>query len=203
MQHNHTPIVEDERPSYYEILVISVQELLIEKGLIAADDVRKQIELLDSRSPALGQQLVVRAWTDREFKQRLLANGNAAAEEMGITIYDDTVFTVLEDTPTLHHMIVCTLCSCYPRAVLGLPPDWYKSKQYRSRAVKEPRNVLAEFGTIIPDDVQIMINDSTASQRYMVLPLRPEGTENFSNEALEKLVTRDAMIGVTIPKINS
>jgi nitrile hydratase len=207
MQHNHThdhtPIVDDEKPGYYEILVISVQELLIEKSLIAANDVRKQIELLDSRSPVLGQQLVVRAWTDPEFKKRLLANGNAAAEEMGITIYDDTAFTVLEDTPTLHHMIVCTLCSCYPRAVLGLPPDWYKSKQYRSRAVKEPRNVLAEFGTIIPDDVQIMINDSTASQRYMVLPLRPEGTENFSNEALEKLVTRDAMIGVTIPKINS
>lgn len=207
MQHNHahdhTPIVYEEKPGYYEILVISIQELLIEKGLIAANDVRKQIELLDSRSPVLGQQLVVRAWTDEAFKKRLLENGNAAAEEMGITIYDDTVFTVLEDTPTLHHMIVCTLCSCYPRAVLGLPPDWYKSKQYRSRAVKEPRNVLAEFGTIIPDDVQIMINDSTASQRYMVLPLRPNGTENFSNEALEKLVTRDAMIGVTIPKINS
>jgi nitrile hydratase alpha subunit len=207
MQHNHahdhTPIVDEEKPGYYEILVISVQELLIEKGLIAADDVRKQIELLDSRSPVLGQQLVVRAWTDPEFKKRLLENGNAAAEEMGITIYDNTAFTVLEDTPSLHHMIVCTLCSCYPRAVLGLPPDWYKSKQYRSRAVKEPRNVLAEFGTIIPDDIQIMINDSTASQRYMVLPLRPEGTENFSIDALEKLVTRDAMIGVTIPKINS
>lgn len=200
--HDHTPIVSDDTPSYYEILEISIRELLIERRLIAADDVRKQIEVLDSRSPVLGQKLVVRAWTDPDFRQRLLADGVAAAEEMGITIYDDTAFTVLEDKPNLHHMIVCTLCSCYPRAVLGLPPDWYKSKQYRSRAVKEPRAVLAEFGTIIPDDVQIMINDSTASQRYMVLPLRPEGTENFSNEQLEALVTRDTMIGVTLPRLN-
>jgi len=121
---------------------------------------------------------------------------------MGITIYDETTFTVLEDKPDLHHMIVCTLCSCYPRAILGLPPDWYKSKQYRSRAVKEPRAVLAEFGTLIPDSVQIIINDSTASLRYMVLPLRPPGTENYTAEDLEKLVTRDTMIGVTIPRIN-
>jgi nitrile hydratase alpha subunit len=200
--HDHAPIVQDEKPSYYEILEISIRELLIEKGLIAPDDVRKQIELLDSRSPVLGQKLVVRAWTDPKFRKRLLKDGVAAAEEMGITIYDDTAFTVLEDTPELHHMIVCTLCSCYPRAVLGLPPDWYKSKQYRSRAVKEPRAVLAEFGTIIPDEVMVMINDSTAIQRYMVLPLRPAGTENFSDEELEKLVTRDTMIGVTFPKIN-
>jgi nitrile hydratase alpha subunit len=200
--HDHTPIVNEEKPGYYEILEISIRELLIERGLIKPDDVRKQIELLDSRSPVLGQKLVVRAWTDPEFRSRLLEDGVAAAEEMGITIYDDTAFTVLEDKPDLHHMIVCTLCSCYPRAVLGLPPDWYKSKQYRSRAVKEPRAVLAEFGTIIPDDVQVVINDSTANQRYMVLPLRPEGTENFSEEELEKLVTRDTMIGVTLPKIN-
>jgi len=199
--HDHTPIVQEEKPGYYEILEISVRELMIEKGRITADDIRKQIELLDSRSPVLGQQLVVRAWTDADFKKRLLENGNAAAEEMDITIYDDTAFTVLEDTPQLHHMIVCTLCSCYPRAVLGLPPDWYKSKQYRSRAVKEPRSVLAEFGTIIPDEIRIIINDSTANQRYMVLPLRPEGTEDFTKEELEKLVTRDTMIGVTIPKI--
>ncbi|PZF72700.1 nitrile hydratase subunit alpha [Taibaiella soli] len=197
----HTPVEHDETPGYYEILEISIRELLIEKGLIKPDEVRKQIELLDSRSPVLGQKLVVRAWIDPEFRKRLLDNGNRAAEEMGITIYDDTAFTVLEDTRDTHHMIVCTLCSCYPRAVLGLPPDWYKSKQYRSRAVKEPRSVLAEFGTIIPDEVQVVINDSTASQRYMVLPLRPEGTEHFTEEQLEKIVTRDTMIGVTLPKI--
>ena len=200
--HDHSPIVQEDKPGYYEILEISIRELLVERELIAPDDVRKQIELLDSRSPVLGQKLVVRAWTDPAFRERLLKNGNIAAEEMGITIYDETTFTVLEDKPDLHHMIVCTLCSCYPRAILGLPPDWYKSKQYRSRAVKEPRAVLAEFGTLIPDSVQIIINDSTASLRYMVLPLRPPGTENYTAEDLEKLVTRDTMIGVTIPRIN-
>ncbi|MFC3559084.1 nitrile hydratase subunit alpha [Pedobacter jamesrossensis] len=199
--HDHSPIQEDEQPGYYEILEITIRELLIEKGIIGSEDVRKQIEVLDSRSPVLGSKLVVKAWKDPEFKKRLLANGNTAAEEMGITIYDDTAFTVLEDTPSVHHMIVCTLCSCYPRAVLGLPPDWYKSKQYRSRAIKEPRAVLAEFGTIIPDDIQVIINDSTANQRYMVLPLRPAGTENFSDEQLEAIVTRDTMIGVSICSI--
>jgi hypothetical protein len=200
-KHDHTPIVEDEQPGYYEILEISIRELLIEKDIIKPDDVRKQIELLDSRSPALGKKMVVRAWTDQAFRDRLLENGNTAAEEMGITIYDDTAFTVLENTPNIHHVIVCTLCSCYPRAVLGLPPDWYKSKQYRSRTVKEPRLVLAEFGTVIPDGVQIIVNDSTANQRYMVLPLRPAGTGHFSEDELEALVTRDTMIGVTVPRI--
>jgi nitrile hydratase len=114
---------------------------------------------------------------------------------MGITSYDDTDFTVLENTEHTHHMVVCTLCSCYPRPILGLPPDWYKSKQYRSRAVIEPRKVLAEFGTVIPDDVEICVNDSTANLRYMVLPLRPKGTENFTEKQLEALVTRDVMIG--------
>lgn len=200
--HDHAPIIIEEKPGYYEILEISVRELLIEKGLIGADEVRKQIELLDSRSPVLGSKLVVKAWLEPEFRSRLLSNGNAAAEEMGITIYDNTEFTVLEDTEKLHYVIVCTLCSCYPRPILGLPPDWYKSKEYRSRTVREPRAVLAEFGTLIPDDVEVLVQDSTASQRYMVLPLRPSGTEGFSEEELEALVTRDTMIGVSIPKIN-
>jgi thiocyanate hydrolase subunit gamma len=149
----------------------------------------------------LGSKLVARAWVDPAFRSRLLNDGNAAAEEMGISIYDSTDFTVLENTEKLHHMIVCTLCSCYPRPVLGLPPDWYKSKEYRSRAVREPRVVLAEFGTFIPEEIEICVNDSTANLRYMVLPLRPEGTENFTEEALADLVTRDAMIGVTTVKI--
>jgi len=199
--HNHAPITIEETPGYYEILEISIRELLIAKGLIGADEVTKQIEVLDSRSPVLGSKLVVKAWQDSDFKRRLLADGNAAAEEMGITIYDNTAFTVLEDTEGLHNVIVCTLCSCYPRPILGLPPDWYKSKEYRSRTVREPRKVLAEFGTIVPDNVQIQVQDSTASQRYMVLPLRPAGTEKFTQEELEALVTRDTMIGVTIPKI--
>jgi nitrile hydratase alpha subunit len=200
--HDHTPIVHEEKPGYYEILEISIRELLIGKGLIGADEVTKQIEVLDSRSPVLGSKMVVKAWLDPEFRARLLKDGNAAAEEMGITIYDNTAFTVLEDTEDIHNVIVCTLCSCYPRPILGLPPDWYKSKEYRSRTVREPRAVLAEFGTVIPEDVQVQVQDSTASQRYMVLPLRPAGTENFTEEELERLVTRDTMIGVTIPKIN-
>jgi nitrile hydratase alpha subunit len=198
----HQPITHDELPDYYEILEISIRELLVEKGIIKPDDVRRQIELLDSRNPLHGSSLVVKAWLDPEYRKRLLADGNAAAEEMGITIYDETAFTVLEDTPDTHHIIVCTLCSCYPRAVLGLPPDWYKSKQYRSRAVIEPRAVLAEFGTIIPEEVQVVVNDSTANQRYMVLPLRPSGTEDFTEAQLMELVTRDTMIGVTIPRLN-
>ena len=195
---DHAPITHDEAPGYFEVLEISIRELMIEKGLIGAHEVRDQIELLDSRSPALGSKLVARAWVDPAFRERLLNNGVAAALEMGITIYDDTDFTVLENTEHTHHMVVCTLCSCYPRPILGLPPDWYKSKQYRSRAVIEPRKVLAEFGTIIPDDVEICVNDSTANLRYLVLPLRPTGTENFTEEQLEALVTRDAMIGVKV-----
>lgn len=200
--HDHTPITSDEAPSYYEILVISIRELMISKGLIGADEVRKQIEVLDSRSPVLGSKLVVKAWLDADFKTRLVKDGNAGAKEMGISIYDNTEFTVLENTPERHYVVVCTLCSCYPRPILGLPPDWYKSKEYRARTVREPRAVLEEFGTIIPDDVQVIVQDSTASQRYMILPMRPAGTENFTQEQLEALVTRDTMIGVAVPKIN-
>jgi nitrile hydratase len=199
----HTAINCDEKPGYYEIITISITELLIERGLITAAEIRDQIEILDSRSPVLGARLVVRAWMDEGFKQRLLKDGVAGAAELGISIYDDTDFTVLENTPAIHHMVVCTLCSCYPRAVLGLPPDWYKNRQYRSRAVLEPRAVLAEFGTIIPDEVEIRVNDSTANLRYMVLPLRPAGTADFSEEQLMELVTRDTMIGVKVPVVQS
>jgi nitrile hydratase len=195
---DHAAITQDEAPGYYEILEISIRELLIERGLIGPDEIRNQIEVLDSRSPVLGSALVARAWLDPAFKSRLLEDGVAAAGEMGITMYDDTDFTVLEDTEQVHHLIVCTLCSCYPRPVLGLPPDWYKSTQYRSRAVREPRAVLKEFGTFIPEEVEIVVNDSTANQRYMVLPLRPEGTENYTEEQLAAMVTRDAMIGVKV-----
>jgi thiocyanate hydrolase subunit gamma len=195
---DHEAITHDEVPGYFEILEISIRELLIEKGIIGPEEIREQIEVLDSRSPALGSKLVARAWTDPEFRKRLLDNGVAAAMEMDISIYDGTDFTVLENTEKTHHVVVCTLCSCYPRPVLGLPPDWYKSKEYRSRTVREPRVVLAEFGTVIPEDIEIIVNDSTANQRYMVLPLRPKGTENFSLEQLEAIVTRDAMIGVKV-----
>jgi hypothetical protein len=175
----------------------AVRELLVERRYFGADEIRRQIEVLDSRTPALGAKVVARApGPIRPSKERLLANGRAACEELGISFYDDTQLIVLENTETVHNLIVCTLCSCYPRPVLGLPPDWYKLKPYRARAVVEPRAVLAEFGTIIPDDVEICVSDSTAMVRYLVLPLRPADTEGWTEEKLAALVTRDAMIGV-------
>jgi len=157
--------------------------------------------LLDSRNPALGAKVVARAWVDAAFRARLLADGRKACEELGISFYDDTQLIVLENTDKLHNLIVCTLCSCYPRPVLGLPPDWYKLKPYRSRAVSEPRAVLAEFGTVIPEDVEIRVSDSTAMVRYLVLPKRPDGTDDYSEEQLAALVTRDTMIGVVPARV--
>ena len=186
----------DYVPGYFEMLEMSIGELLVERGLIGASEIRRQIEVLDSRTPALGAKVVARAWVDPEFKKRLLSNGRAACEELGISFYDDTGLIVLENTDDVHNLIVCTLCSCYPRPVLGLPPDWYKLKPYRARAVIEPRAVLAEFGTIIPDDVEVRVSNSTAQVRFLVLPKRPNGSENFSEEQLAALVTRDSMIGV-------
>ncbi|MBC7977304.1 MAG: nitrile hydratase subunit alpha [Myxococcales bacterium] len=196
--HDHTPIEagEAERPGYYDVMETAVRELLIEKGLIKAAEIRRQIEVLDSRTPALGAKIVARAWVDAEFRVRLLRDGRTACEEFGITFYDDTGLIVLENTDAVHNLIVCTLCSCYPRPVLGLPPDWYKLKPYRARAVAEPRAVLAEFGTLIPADVEIRVSDSTAMVRYLVLPRRPEGTDDYDEAELAALVTRDAMIGV-------
>jgi nitrile hydratase len=192
---SHAP-APDLVPSYYDIMETAVQELLIAKQLIGAGEIRRQIEVLDSRTPALGAKVVARAWVDPAFRARLLANGRAACEELGITFYDDTGLIVVENTDTVHNLICCTLCSCYPRPVLGLPPDWYKLKPYRARAVREPRALLAEFGTVIPDHVEIRVSDSTAFVRYLVLPQRPKGTENLSEDELATLVTRDAMIGV-------
>jgi nitrile hydratase alpha subunit len=199
--HDHDAIENaDGVTSYYEILEIAVRELLTEKGLIAADEHRRQIELLDSRSPALGAKVVARAWVDPEFKRRLLDDGSAACEELGITMYDDSRLIVHENTDQVHNLVVCTLCSCYPRPVLGLPPDWYKSREYRTRAVREPRAILAEFGTLLPDEVEIRVHDSTANMRYLILPQRPPRTEGMSEAELADLVTRDTMIGVTTVK---
>ena len=195
--HPHAAIEQTEALGYYEIMETAVRELLIEKSLIKAGEIRRQLEVLDSRTPALGAKVVARAWVDSDFRQRLLDNGRKACEEeFGISFYDDTELIVLENTPTVHNAIVCTLCSCYPRPLLGLPPDWYKIAPYRSRMVREPRKVLAEFGTRIPDDVALHVTDSTAQVRFLVLPLRPAGTESFTEQQLAALVTRDAMIGV-------
>jgi len=201
--HDHTPAPDSNHaaPGYYEVMETAVRELLFERKLITPGEIRRQIEVLDSRTPALGAKVVARAWVDPEFKARLLANGRRACEEFGISFYDETDLIVLENTDEVHNLIVCTLCSCYPRPVLGLPPDWYKLKPYRARAVKEPRSLLAEFGTIIPEDVEVRVSDSTATVRYLVLPQRPASTEDFSEEQLAALVTRDAMIGVVKAEI--
>lgn len=195
--HAHAEIAQSAAPGYYEIMETAIRELLVEKRLIGPDEIRRQIEVLDSRTPALGAKVVARAWVDPDFRARLLVDGRKACEEVfGISFYDDTELIVLENTEKVHNLIVCTLCSCYPRPVLGLPPDWYKLKPYRARAVIEPRAVLAEFGTIIPDDVEVRVHDSTAMIRYMVLPMRPDGTDDFNEDELAALVTRDTMIGV-------
>ena len=194
--HPHAEVVQSERPGYYDMLETAIRELLIERRLFGADEIRRQIEVLDSRTPALGASVVARAWVDANFRARLLTNGRAACEELGISFYDDTTLIVLENTEKVHNLIVCTLCSCYPRPVLGLPPDWYKLKPYRARAIYEPRAVLAEFGTHIPDDVEVRVSDSTAIVRYLVLPRRPDSTDLYTEEQLADLVTRDAMIGV-------
>jgi nitrile hydratase alpha subunit len=192
--HDH---VHEPRPEYAR-LERAVRELLIAKGVLTAEDIRKQIELMDSRNPAMGAKIVARAWVDPAFKKRLLANAKAAAEELGVDTANTAEVVALENTPDRHHVVVCTLCSCYPKAILGVPPAWYKSSAYRARTVKEPRQVLAEFGTKLPDDVEIRVVDSTADMRYLVIPMRPAGTEGWSEDRLATLVGRDSMIGVAL-----
>jgi nitrile hydratase len=177
----------------------AVGDLLIEKGVITADELRAMLESIDAKSPAAGARMVARAWVDEGFKARMLADVNAAAQELGIDAGGIPIRAV-ENTAAVHNVIVCTLCSCYPRLLIGLPPDWYKSRAYRSRTVREPRAVLAEFGTTVPDDVEVRVHDSTADLRYMVLPRRPAGPDSWSAGDLAALVTRDCKIGVTLPK---
>jgi len=195
--HPHAPI-DDDAGGYYAVMQQAVQELLIAKGIVTADEVRRAVEAMDERTPALDARVVARAWRDDAFKARLLADGTAACRELGIEM-GPTRLIAVENTPEVHNLVVCTLCSCYPRMLLGLPPDWYKSRPYRSRAVREPRAVLREFGTEMPDHVAVKVHDSTADMRYLVLPRRPEGTEDLDEAALAALVTRDCMIGVTLP----
>jgi len=183
--------------TYYQFLEISVRELLIEKGVLSVEDIRNAVEEMDSRGPELGAQVVARAWVDPQFKQSLLQDAPAAVKALGIDI-GPLQLLVVENTTEVHNLIVCTLCSCYPRTLLGLPPDWYKSREYRSRAVREPRSVLREFGTDIPDEVEVRVHDSTADLRYLVLPQRPAGTGHLSEDELAALVKRDSMIGITV-----
>jgi nitrile hydratase len=202
--HEHTPRsfqpdLEDQPQSDYQFLEVAVRELLIEKGVITPEGVRKAIEAMDARGPHQGAAIVARAWVDPAYKRRLLADGSAAARELGIEV-GPMHLLVVENTPATHNMIVCTLCSCYPRMILGIPPLWYKSREYRSRAVREPRAVLDEFGTVLPEGVEVKVHDSTADMRYLVLPMRPAGSEGLSEAELAALVTRDSMIGVALPE---
>jgi nitrile hydratase len=198
--HPHVPETHGEGPlSDYQLMEIAVRELLVEKRILTAAEIRQAVEAMDARSPAIGARVVARAWVDPAFKSRLLAAGTAACRELGVEI-GGVNLVVVENTPQVHNLIVCTLCSCYPRMLLGLPPDWYKSRPYRARAVREPRAVLREFGTEIPADVVVRVHDSTADMRYLVLPMRPAGTEGWSEERLAGLVTRDCMIGVAVPQ---
>ncbi|HMA90074.1 MAG TPA: nitrile hydratase subunit alpha [Burkholderiales bacterium] len=184
--------------TYFQLMEVSLRELLVEKGVLGERQIAETVDDMRARGPERGARVVAHAWTDAAYKRRLLADGSAACEELGLEV-PALRLIVVENTPAVHNVIVCTLCSCYPRMLLGLPPDWYKSRNYRSRVVREPRAVLAEFGTVLPAEVTIRVHDSTADMRYMVLPMRPAGTEGWDEERLAALVTRDSMIGVALP----
>ncbi len=199
--HSHDPgpfQPDEEVHSYYQFLGLAIRDLMIEKGHFTAEDVRKAIEHRDSVTPALGARVVAKAWTDPDYKARLLVDANAAVKELGVDMGATTLYAV-ENTPKVHNVIVCTLCSCYPRNLLGLPPSWYKSFEYRSRVVREPRQVLREFGTPLPESVEVRVHDSTADIRYLVLPMRPDDAGGQSEPQLAERVTRDCMVGVAVP----
>lgn len=194
--HGHPTQPDDPEPAtYHEFLGVALRELLIEKEIFSAEEERAKIEYIQAASPANGARIVARAWVDPAFKARLLADANPAIRELGLDPAHNMI--VVENTPAVHNVIVCTLCSCYPRMLLGPQPAWYKSKNYRARVVHEPRQVLAEFGTEVPESTALRVHDSTAEMRYLVLPERPAGTEGWSEEALAELITRDALIGVS------
>ena len=198
--HPHHEAGTEQAISPYAHRIRAIEALLLEKGVLTEPEIQDRVSYMESRSPENGARLVARAWVDPEFKARLLFGTKTAALELGIDAAGPVEFVVVENTPEVHNLIVCTLCSCYPRAILGRPPDWYKSFEYRSRAVREPRAVMREFGLEPPDGVEVVVHDSTADVRYMVLPMRPPGTEGLDEENLAALVTRDALIGVNVPR---
>ena len=191
--------VDDTKLSYHEALTYALERVLIESGHLTPEKLRTVRENMEKRGPENGAQLVARAWTDDAYKARLLADGNAAAAEEGFAVKEAELI-VLENTEDVHNVVVCTLCSCYPRSLLGQPPDWYVSKAYRARTIREPRKVLSEFGLSLADSTAIHVHDSNADMRYMVLPQRPAGTESLSAAELAALITRDHLIGVAVPK---
>ncbi|HEY0442179.1 MAG TPA: nitrile hydratase subunit alpha, partial [Xanthobacteraceae bacterium] len=181
-----------------EAKFLALKSLLIEKGVVTADEIRRRQEVNELGTPHQGARMVARAWIDPSFKQRMLSDGKGAAMELGIEVTEAELM-VIENTPGCHNLIVCTLCSCYPRSLLGEPPGWYVSKAYRSRAVREPRKVLREFGLTFPDDVELRVHDSNADLRFIVLPMRPAGTEGMSEAELTALVSRDCLVGAALP----
>jgi len=196
--HPHEPIAGDQ--GSVAARARALEELLVEKGVVQREDVRRNVDWLVSRSPADGARLVARAWVDPGFRERLLEDARAAALDLGLDPGPSPVVVAVENTEQVHHMVVCTLCSCYPRALLGPPPAWYKSLPYRSRAVSDPRGVLEEFGLELGEGVvELRVLDSTADIRYLVVPRRPDGTDDLGEEELAALVTRDSMIGVAEP----
>jgi len=199
--HHHGPFQKDHHTGpagAYELLEEAIRSLLIEKGVLTAQEIAAQVDLMDSRTPALGAKVVARAWVDAGFKRRLLKDTRAALSELGIDIGTLAEFATVENTPKVHNVIVCTLCSCYPKMLLGVPPAWYKSLAYRSRTVVDPRGVLADFGVELPKDVEVRVHDSTADLRYIVLPMQPKGTRGWTEAELARLVTRDSMIGTAV-----
>ena len=207
--HKHAPMVDEV--SEFEILEIAVRELAIEKGLFTQEDHNKWTEYMHTLGPLPAARLVAKAWLDPEFKKLAVEDGVKASLEVGIdwirtmptqfgTPSDYCSFRVMEDTPTLKHVVVCTLCSCYPRPILGQSPEWYRTPNYRRRLVRWPRQVLSEFGLQLPEDVEVRVVDSNQKSRFIVLPVRPEGTEGWNEDKLTEIVTRDCLIGVAVPK---
>jgi len=195
--HDHSRTFQPDHPeptSDAALVGLALREILIEDGHYTAEEEQAVIARMQGASPENGGKIVARAWTDPEYRQRLLENGAESIRELGFEL-EPYEFTVMENTDDVHNVIVCTLCSCYPRALLGMSPAWYKSNSYRSRVVREPRTVLSEFGVNLTDDVDVRVHDSTAELRYMVLPQRPEGTDAWSEENLAALITRDSLIG--------
>ncbi len=182
-----------------EALLAAVGTMLARAGIVTPAEIETRVALTDQASPAQGARMVARAWSDPDYRALLLSDGTRAAEALGVAMRGLPPLGVLENRPGLHHLVVCTLCSCYPRAVLGYPPFWFKSAGYRARAVRDPRGVLAEWNTVLPDDTELRVVDSTADYRWMVLPIRPAGTEGWDEDRLAALVREGDMIGVSVP----
>jgi len=210
MAEKHKPAPMVDEVSEFEILELAVRELAIEKGLFSADDHRRWSEYMETVGPLPAARLVAKAWLDPEFKKLAVSDGVKASLEVGIDWINDMPsnfgtpsdycnLRVLEDTPKLKHVVVCTLCSCYPRPILGQSPEWYRTPNYRRRIVRWPRQVLAEFGLQLPEDVEVRVEDSNQKSRFIVLPMRPEGTDGWTEEQLTEIVTRDCLIGVAMP----